>query len=384
MTHEVLREALESWRAQGVPVDDERRERLRESTVDRIREAMQSATEARRRRAWLTGALLAALVGVVAAVGVITVSSALDRAPDAATAPATQQGELFAQSQDARSTVRRADQRLALPRTPLPLQAGDALQAGPGAAVEVALPDAGRATLGANGALEVTRALRAEQRFVLRHGRLDIAIPPESPHRSLVVTTPHAAVAVVGTVFAVGVLGEGVATVTEVTVERGRVHLIAHDGEERWLDAGDTWRSSERAAREPPAADTEPAADEDVSPTEAGPTRQAAPTRGRGPTGAGANPSTLPEQNRLYRQALDARNAGDDARTVTLLDSLISRYPGSPLRQEAEVERFRALSRIGRSNEAVRAARRYLSDYEVGFARDEAESLALPSARPTP
>jgi len=383
MTHEELREALESWRAQGVPVDDDRRERLRESSIDRIRGAMQTAADARRRRAWVTGGLLAALVGVVAAAGVIAVSSALERAPNRAAASVAQQGELFAQSQDARATVRRADQRLPLPRTPLPLQAGDALQAGPGAAVEVALPDAGRATLAADGELQVTHALRAEQRFVLRHGRLDVAIPPEAPHRSLVVTTPHAAVAVVGTVFAVGVLGEGTATVTEVTVERGRVHVIAHDGEERWLDAGDRWRSSERAVKEAAAADAEPAAEDTASPDEASRARRTAPGRGSEPAAA-ASQSTLPEQNRLYRQALDARNAGDDARAVTLLDALIARYPGSPLRQEAEVERFRALSRIGRSTEAVRAARRYLSDYEAGFARDEAEALALPGARPSP
>jgi len=383
MTHEQLREALESWRAQGVPVDDERRERLRESTVDRIREAMQAAAETRRRRAWVTGALLAALVGVGAAAGVIAVSSALER-PTTATASAVVRSELFAQSEDAGSSVERAEQRLPLQQTPLALQAGDALHAGPAAVVEVALPDAGRATLAANGELQVTRALPAEQRFSLRHGRLAVAIPPEAPHRSLVVTTPHADVAVVGTVFAVAVRGEGAAAETEVTVERGRVHVIARDGEARWLDAGASWRSSERAASEPAADGSALASGEVPATGAAGAARQAAPVRGGEPVGAAANQSTLPEQNRLYRQALDARNSGDEARAIALLDSLIARHPGSPLRQEAEVERFRALSRIGRTTEAVRAARRYLSDYETGFARDEAEALALPSARPTP
>jgi len=378
MTHEQLREALEAWRAQGVPVDDERRERLRESTVDQIRTAMQAAAEKRRRRAWVTGALLAALVGVGAAAAVIAVSSALDRSPPASTLV---QSELFAQSEDARSSVERAEQHLPLQKTPLALQPGDALHAGPAAAVELALPDAGRATLAANGELQVTRALRAEQRFSLRQGRLEVAIPSEAPHRSLVVTTPHAAVAVVGTVFTVAVRGEGAAAETEVTVARGRVHVIAYDGEERWLDAGDSWRSSERAVTAAAADDSTRASSEIPAPSAA---RRAAPVRGGEPVGAAANLSALPEQNRLYRQALDARNAGDDARAIALLDSLIARHPGSPLRQEAEVERFRALSRIGRTAEAVRAARRYLSDYETGFARDEAETLALPSARPTP
>ena len=42
------------------------------------------------------------------------------------------------------------------------------------------------------------------------------------------------------------------------------------------------------------------------------------------------------------------------------------------LLQEAEVERFRLLSRLGRTREAARHARQYLGQYREGYARDEA------------
>jgi hypothetical protein len=374
MTRDTLRETLESWRAQGIPVDEERRERLRESTVERIREAMGQAGEAHRRRNWATGALLAAIAGIGAAAVVLLVSFGMRPTSAVSTTSIALQGEVFALSGDAQATVERDGQQLSLQRERIALAAGDRVQAGPAAEVGMALPDAGRATLTPGSALAVTRARHTEQSFSLQRGAISVAIPPESPLRHLVVATPHATVSVVGTVFRVALLGEGASSVTEVSVDRGRVHVSARDGQEVWLSAGERWRSDgpRAAAAEPAKAASEPSdpASETETPAPAGRA-----------SGTATTPSTLGEQNRLYKAALDARNAGDDARTVSLLDTLITRFPQSPLRQEAEVERFRALSRIGRGDEAMRAARRYLGTYESGFARDEAEALALPSAQ---
>ncbi len=89
--------------------------------------------------------------------------------------------------------------------------------------------------------------------------------------------------------------------------------------------------------------------------------------------------TTLAEEISLYRSALSARNAGDDARAVERLAAFAVKYPRSTLRQEASVEHFRALRRLGRTAEAARAATRYLSAYPAGFARAEASELALPA-----
>jgi hypothetical protein len=56
---------------------------------------------------------------------------------------------------------------------------------------------------------------------------------------------------------------------------------------------------------------------------------------------------------------------------------LLQRFPGSPLVPDARVERFRALQRLGRTEEAARSARQYLAEQPDGFAREEARDVAL-------
>ena len=87
--------------------------------------------------------------------------------------------------------------------------------------------------------------------------------------------------------------------------------------------------------------------------------------------------STLEHENGLFRLAIDARNNGDDASAVRRFDQLLATYPKSALAQEAKVERFRALKRMGRSRDAAREARRYLIEHGNGFAEDEARDVAL-------
>src|SRR5262249_4459 len=85
--------------------------------------------------------------------------------------------------------------------------------------------------------------------------------------------------------------------------------------------------------------------------------------------------STLAEQNRLLQQGLDARRRGDDTRALESFDKLLSRYPRSPLVQEARVEKFRALEHRGDHPRAGREGQRYLADYPTGFATNEAKAL---------
>jgi outer membrane protein assembly factor BamD (BamD/ComL family) len=91
--------------------------------------------------------------------------------------------------------------------------------------------------------------------------------------------------------------------------------------------------------------------------------------------------TTLSEENRLFRAALSARNAGSHGRCVGLLSELITKFPSSPLRQEAIVAQFRCQSSGGQFAAAHRTALRYLSEYPSGFARDEARSLVVDAAQ---
>ena len=96
-------------------------------------------------------------------------------------------------------------------------------------------------------------------------------------------------------------------------------------------------------------------------------------------TPAEAKPSTLAEQSRLFQEAIDARNRGEDARAVESFTRLLARYPSY---EEAEVQLFRAQKRLGRTALAAAEARRYLALHPQGFAHQEARALAL-GAGPT-
>ena len=88
--------------------------------------------------------------------------------------------------------------------------------------------------------------------------------------------------------------------------------------------------------------------------------------------------STLAEENELFSKAKAAARRGDLAQAVTELEVFIARHPRSPLTQNAYVERFRALAKLGQHTRSAQAAQRYLADYPKGFAREEAQELAFP------
>jgi len=92
--------------------------------------------------------------------------------------------------------------------------------------------------------------------------------------------------------------------------------------------------------------------------------------------------STLEATNRLFADAKRARREGRNADALALLDQLVSKYPRSVLAQEARVERYRALSKLGRTAEARRAAAAYLAHYPNGFAASEARELSGGTSAP--
>lgn len=107
------------------------------------------------------------------------------------------------------------------------------------------------------------------------------------------------------------------------------------------------------------------------------PARAAAPeARATGTSVRRDEKSTLEAINRLFTEAKRARREGRNGDALVALDQLLGKYPHSVLAQEASVERFRVLSKLGRSAEARRAAAAYLSRYPSGFAASEAERLS--------
>jgi len=223
--------------------------------------------------------------------------------------------------------------------------------------------------------LTVPQATNVEERYRLALGRVDVSVDKDSRLlRSVVVETPNAEVVVHGTVFAVGVASRTDHTVTDVSVTRGSVWVLANGVQVALLGPGQHWSSDTQLAsapvpvvRAPDAVDAPDAADVTTTHGSARLTRRELAL-------AEAKASALAEESRLFQDAIDARNRGDDARSAELFSHLVARYPSY---EEAEVQLFRAEKRLGRAASAVAEARRYLALHPQGFARDEARTLAL-------
>lgn len=223
--------------------------------------------------------------------------------------------------------------------------------------------------------LTVPRTTAVEERYRLAVGRVEVSVDKDSRiTRSVVVETPNAEVVVHGTVFAVGVSSRNKQTVTDVSVTRGSVWVLQHGVQVALLGAGQHWSSDVEASSVAPASavPTAPAVAINDAAAHRETTSRALPRA----TVADTKASTLAEQSRMFQEAIDARNRGDDPRAAELFARLLQRYPSY---EEAEVQLFRAHKRLGRTTAAAAEARRYLALHPQGFARDEARDLALSS-----
>jgi hypothetical protein len=338
---------------------------MRKGQVDRQR--------ARRGRLWAVGLVAAGiLVGLGSWILATTTSSPVGVAVENATL-SSESGMTWLWSGAARQPVRSGAERS--------LKVGDRI-----------FTDSGRAQLklGADTRIAVARQSevvlsqnREELKSVtLRGGSIDVDVEPHRDGR-VEVETPHARIVVHGTEFSVAVNepDEESAT-TSVIVRRGIVAVIRGGREVARLRAGENWSSKKPEAK---PAELVPSADERAAISARAPEprvkraakRRALISKVKEASVAELDPSTLPEQNQMFRRAVDARNQGDDERAIKAFDALLGKYPNSALAQEARVERFRALKRLGRNREAASAARRYLMDHTNGFAKDEARGIAL-------
>ena len=226
--------------------------------------------------------------------------------------------------------------------------------------------------------LTVPRSTAVEERYRLAVGRVDISVDKDSRiTRSVVVETPNAEVVVHGTVFAVGVSSRNQRTVTDVSVTRGSVWVLQQGVQVAVLGAGQHWSSDSEPAGTPsaPVVST-PVVAPRTTMDDASVRHETKPRAIARATAADAKASSLAEQSRMFQEAIDARNRGEDARAAELFARLLTRYPSY---EEAEVQLFRAQKRLGRMAAAAAEARRYLAQHPQGFAHDEARDLALSS-----
>jgi hypothetical protein len=258
---------------------------------------------------------------------------------------------------------------------------GDALQTAAGAQARLAT---GKSSInvGESTELRLSQPSGAEERISLRRGRVDVAVDKAiETKRAVVVETPDAEVVVRGTVFDVRVEPSGGATTTHVHVTRGSVWVLSQGVQVALLSTGQSWSSAGGVAAAPPTVLADPLVP--VAPVEAAPAATppkpsvAPAVKDTAPRKAG----TLTEENKLFAAGVEARNRGDAARAAELFGELLSSYPQSALREAAQVERFRALSRAGLAGRAASEARRYLAEHADGFARSEARDLALDSKK---
>lgn len=261
---------------------------------------------------------------------------------------------------------------------------GDALQTAAGARARLVTAKSS-VNVAESTELKLSQPSAAEERISLRRGRVDVAVDKAvETRRAVVVETPDAEVVVRGTVFDVRVEPNSGKTTTHVHVTRGSVWVLSQGVQVALLGAGQTWSSAGRVAEalEPapvavapvaPAQEAEPAAAEAA----AQPKQGSVPSRNSGARKAG----TLTEENKLFAAGVEARNRGEVARAAELFGELLGQYPQTALRESAQIERFRALSRAGLTARAATEARRYLAEHSDGLARSEARDLALESEK---
>jgi ferric-dicitrate binding protein FerR (iron transport regulator) len=211
-------------------------------------------------------------------------------------------------------------------------------------------------------------------------GAVTARVSKLSSGQRFLVVTPDAEVEVRGTVFRVA-RGKDPAcgSVTRVHVTEGRVAVRAHETE-RVLGAGDDW-ASPCVAKEAPAQPAEAAPAKPPSPparhapSSAEAPAKAPPSALEEPSPAAPVDSELAAQNALYRDAMAAKARGDRGGAVRALETMLVRYPNTPLREAALAQRMKLLSDTDRPR-AVKAASEYLREFPNGFAQADARALA--------
>ncbi len=210
------------------------------------------------------------------------------------------------------------------------------------------------------------------ERVELARGSIRVKVPKLGPRRQFRVSTPDTLVIVHGTEFRVTVHAAAAGrTNTEVEVLSGRVEVRKKQTVE-FLDAGGAWSSRDEAAPPARSSESKGRSKSSASPEPGG---EAARSTKATSKQVDARDGRLARANALLTSALEAARNGKDELALARLEELLRRYPDSPVADNARVERFRALRRLGREQDAARAASGYLKGDPDGLARDEAREL---------
>lgn len=193
--------------------------------------------------------------------------------------------------------------------------------------LEIALLENTRVSLGELGAAAASSAVRLER------GRVRCVIPHQ-PGRTFSVLTSAARVIDIGTIFSVGVEPTATGPKTVVHVEEGEV-LVQFAGGQQRLTASQSWASGSEpsapvVAVAPGATVEEPAA---IAP---GPRRE--PSKRR--------PETLESETKLLRVGLASEQKGDFQAAAAAFQTLVTRYPDSPLAVDAKAALVRVKGRL--------------------------------------
>jgi hypothetical protein len=379
--HDRLHDLGHVWQASIAPVQDPAEVAAREQRhVRAIGDAIVRASETRRRdrsRRRIYAVLAAAVALGVAFVAARAVFREPTVAPSVKVFPAAPHRGV--RSLAGQVTLHHGSSEHVIHEASLAM--GDELSVSAGGQAEVRLGGVVRANAQAGSHVTVVaEGSKSAHRLRLETGHIEARVDDRpSPKPKLVVETPDVDVVVTGTVFGVDVArGPHGATVTKVSVDKGRVVIVRGGVEIALVTSGSTWSSEV-------AEETAPAVVAPVAPRASRPLPRPSSAEPVAKLPSAANLADVPigtlgEENAAFQAAIDARNRGDDGAVVDRLGQLMIRYPSSPLAGEARVERMRALARLGRTEAAAREARRYLATHPDGFARDEAKRLVLKSA----
>jgi hypothetical protein len=169
----------------------------------------------------------------------------------------------------------------------------------------------------------------------LDRGRVRCVIP-HRPGREFAVVTADARVVDIGTIFSVTVEPSPTGDTTLVHVEEGEV-IVHHAGGQSRVTASQSWTSRPPA----PAPAASPPASAEELPVEETPSKPTPPRRPR---------ETLETETQLLRNALASEQKGDLPAARKALESLVQRYPESPLAPDAKA----ALARVKRRLESAK------------------------------
>jgi len=224
------------------------------------------------------------------------------------------------------------------------------------------------------------------ERFSLQRGELSAHVAKLSAGQRFVIATPDAEVEVRGTRFRVRVLQDaeacGSGSRTRLEVSEGIVEVRAL-GATVNVTAGQHWPSDCANAESTPAVSsalglprTTPAPNASVEPAHAPFVRPLAASADHAlPAPVSAEQaSELAQQNDLFAEGVALRRQGDVAGALRAFHSFATRFPRSPLAENALVQRMRLL--VSAHDPGARAeAQHYLARYPQGFAQKEAKQL---------